>query len=149
MNPKDLILVAIQVILILAFISVPAGNAAGFWIQLTGFVITISGLLVAGVSLLKLGRNLTPFPTPRADGKLVTNGIYQYVRHPVYLAILLIMTGLTVYSLNFGRGLITLLSIIFFWYKSSYEERLLLERFPEYDSYRKRAGRFLPKSFKP
>lgn len=44
--------------------------------------------IAAGVALLfagqqALGTNLTPFPKPRDSGTLVTEGAFEYVRHPM------------------------------------------------------------------
>lgn len=71
-------------------------------------------------------------------GPLMTKGIYSKIRHPMYLGQLLMAVGLPV----FAEGLVTLcLSIVWiaqliFW--KLLEEKQLLEKYPEYISYKKR-----------
>ena len=56
--------------------------------NVTDLLIGLALLGVAGVLLFKgsmdLGNSLTPFPKPRADNVLKTEGAYQVVRHPMY-----------------------------------------------------------------
>lgn len=51
----------------------------------------ITGLLALGLGgaftfggQQTLGDSLTPFPVPKDDGELVTDGAYSYTRHPMY-----------------------------------------------------------------
>ena len=57
----------------------------------TQAVVKIAGLGVFGLGgafifggLQTLGNSLTPFPVPRDDGELVTDGAFSYTRHPMY-----------------------------------------------------------------
>ena len=144
MTLKDLLFVIAQVFLFLVFIAFPGGFAAPFGIQLLAFVMVTGGALLTATSMMRLGSGLTPSPRPDEKSKLITSGVYKYIRHPIYSGIILILTGISVYSLNFPRGLLTLLLLILFYYKSRYEEELLLLRYPEYRDYMKHTGRFFP-----
>lgn len=109
------------------------------------------GLLsvASGVGLLRaggrdLGNNLTPYPRPRRDSTLVQEGVYGVVRHPLY-------TGLTLCALGWSllRGstpalLLTVILAIFFDRKAALEETWLVQRFPEYASYRQRVAKLIP-----
>jgi protein-S-isoprenylcysteine O-methyltransferase Ste14 len=56
------------------------------------------------------------------------------------------------FSLWLGDGFklcISIVTLSFFYYKSSYEESLLETAFEAYDRYKKKTGRFLPKFYKP
>jgi protein-S-isoprenylcysteine O-methyltransferase Ste14 len=82
-----------------------------------------------------MGRSLTPFPTPPADGRLVQNGPFRWVRHPIYVGGTLVFGGLSLVFSAWGLALTGLLAA--FWIaKARHEERLLLERFPDYEGYR-------------
>jgi protein-S-isoprenylcysteine O-methyltransferase Ste14 len=84
-----------------------------------------------------LGRSLTPFPTPSAHARLVRGGPFRYVRHPTYVGGTLVFAGLSLVFSAWGLVLTGVLAI--FWIaKARHEERLLLERFPEYAEYRRR-----------
>jgi protein-S-isoprenylcysteine O-methyltransferase Ste14 len=106
-------------------------------------------LVVAGATLLLagsrvLGRNLTPLPYPKEGGTLVSRGIYQYARHPIYGGLILLACG---WSLRRGGGLVLLYALllaVLLHVKSGREERWLAARFPAYGAYRARTRRFIP-----
>lgn len=145
---KDLILVVAQLVLFLLFALAGSGYANNFWLSLAAFVLTIAGIVVCGLALVRLGKNLTPVPTPRHEGQLVDTGVYRYMRHPVYTGLILITSGIALYNLSYPRLIIAGMIYFFFLYKSKYEEALLLEKYPDYINYRKRTGRFFPKLWK-
>ncbi len=117
-------------------------------LSILGVTLILFGLTLSLASTLSLGRNLTPNPVPKSSAKLIQNGWYQYVRHPIYGGILLIVWGISLPllylpSLAAATGL-----ILFFHLKARYEESQLRKRFPEYDAYAKNTWRFLPKPSK-
>lgn len=113
----------------------------------------ISGILIAIcisifiISLLQLNKNLSPFPSPKINSQLVKNGIYKYIRHPIYTALFFGMLVWSLYQQSFYQLLISILILILFYFKSKYEEKLLCKKFEEYKHYMKNSGRFLPKLF--
>lgn len=113
----------------------------------------ISGILIAIcisifiISLLQLNKNLSPFPSPKIDSQLVKNGIYKYIRHPIYTALFFGMLFWSLYQQSFYQLLISFSILILFYFKSKYEEKLLSEKFEDYKDYMKVSGRFLPKIF--
>ena len=144
MTFKDLIFVLIQVLLLIVFVAIPEGHAATFSLQLTAFLMVVAGIILIATGIFYLGASLTPSPRPKKHASLVTNGVYKYFRHPVYSGIILILTGISLYSLNIPRGIITSMMIVLLYYKSRYEEELLQQQFSEYSNYMKRTGRFFP-----
>ncbi len=83
-------------------------------------------------------------PEPRRGARLVTQGPYRWVRHPMYVALLLAMAGIAAEAPNgvlLGMWGALLLVLNF---KAALEERLLLQRWPEYADYRTRTARFIP-----
>lgn len=106
-----------------------------------GVVLLILGLVEALAAARALGRALTAMPAPLPEASLVERGIYARARHPIYGGVVLVMLGA---SLLFASLLATLLSlglIVFFWSKSSYEERRLRVAYPGYRAYRSRVRR--------
>jgi len=83
-------------------------------------------------------------PEPRAGGHLVTSGIYTYLRHPIYTAILILVAGLFLRKPTAFMGLVSAITIIFFLLKVRVEEKLLLARYPEYGEYKRRAWGIIP-----
>jgi protein-S-isoprenylcysteine O-methyltransferase Ste14 len=109
--------------------------------RIAGALLLITGLAAALVAVRDLGPSLTPMPEPLATAVLVESGIYAHARHPIYGGISLAMLGA---SLLFASVLATVLSfglILFFWAKSSYEERRLRVAYPGYGAYRDRVKR--------
>lgn len=102
--------------------------------RFAGLAVTVAGGVVGTWALAVLGESLTPYPQPRARGKLVRRGPYAVVRHPIYSALLLAMLGICM--TGSWWGLIPLMALVLWWLaKSSVEERFLLEKFDDYGQY--------------
>lgn len=103
----------------------------------------------AGVALYRwggaaLGDALTPFVAPHPGGRLVTDGPYRVVRHPMYLGQLLIAFGAPA---TLGCRLAFALSLaaaIVLAVRMRMEEDALAHRFADYDGYRARSKRLVP-----
>jgi protein-S-isoprenylcysteine O-methyltransferase Ste14 len=114
------------------------------WVSFSGLIFVAAGAVWFALGLRALGWNLTVFPRPKPGGVLVQHGVYRFARHPIYGGALLMFVGLGVISSVPALAATALLAYI--WVrKSREEERLLVERFPDYAEYRSRVrGRFLP-----
>jgi protein-S-isoprenylcysteine O-methyltransferase Ste14 len=106
-----------------------------------------NGIIILGFILLYKGWVLIH----GSDGsRLVTEGIYGYMRHPQYSGLFLITLGLLVQ----WPTLITLILwpfLTFAYYRLAMkEENEVAEEFPkQYDAYRQRVPAFIPRSFTP
>lgn len=146
-NPKDIFFVGIQLILFVAYLfrcskidfAVPRS------LQWIGLFFSVAGIAISIVSFLALNKNLSPFPTPKPHAELIQSGIYKYTRHPIYSGILFFTLGFSFYSENTLRLIIFFLLLILFRFKAVYEEKLLQDKFSNYDAYKKTTGMFLPK----
>ena len=107
------------------------------------------GLMVAGAavgfwSAAFLGRGLTPTPVPNGATELVTRGPYRYVRHPMYVAVILFMGGVAIRSGSWFAWPLLAGLLALFHVKSRWEEGQLQEVFRGYDAYMGRTPRFVP-----
>jgi protein-S-isoprenylcysteine O-methyltransferase Ste14 len=144
-NYKDYWFVAIQFILFFCFIfDFDWSMKLGLTIQKIGFVIAVFGGMIITLALLQLNKNISPFPTPKKSSSLLQNGLYKYMRHPIYTGIILLFSGYSVYQNSVYKLLISLLLVILFYLKSNYEEQRLEQKFPDYRGYRSKTGRFFP-----
>ncbi len=110
-----------------------------------GTAIYTVGLLVAILARLQLGENWSDIETPQiADGQeVVSQGLYRYLRHPVYLGDLMLLLGLEL-ALNSWLVLGALALIPIVSRRAIREEKLLAEQLPGYDAYMRRTKRFIP-----
>jgi len=101
-----------------------------------GYLIIIFASILMILSIKDLGRNLSPFPKPISNGKLITSGIYSFIRHPMYYSLILISFGvfLIKFSLYYFSLSITLALVIKF--KIILEEEYLNDKFKKYFLYK-------------
>ena len=84
-------------------------------------------------------------PEPMEEAKLVTTGVFTFVRHPIYTGLILVGYGIGIGSgpwpqLIFAVGLHAVLH-----YKAALEEKFLAKKFKGYQKYSSSTGRFFPK----
>jgi protein-S-isoprenylcysteine O-methyltransferase Ste14 len=116
-----------------------------------GFAVASGALLLlyAGSVLLigarTLGSNLTPLPAPRANGELVTNGIFARVRHPLYSGLMAFGFGWTLLWGSYVAIGPAIALATYLHFKALHEEQMLGARFPGYTSYAAHVPRYLPR----
>ncbi len=101
---------------------------------------------IAHGSTNKLKLNASPMPNSSA--KLVTSGVYAYIRHPIYSSFIQMSFGIAFLIGTSGSIAVAIISLIFYYFKSRYEEKLLIQRYPDYNPYKEITGRFMPEAFK-
>ena len=117
-------------------------------IRWAGVVVGI--LCVFGIYWLfnSIGSGITPTSGTRKEHKLVTIGIYKYIRHPLYTFGSSLFLAFGLMADNWFIALLGVLAFIGMAIRTPKEEANLIEKFgDEYREYMKRTGRFLPKIF--
>ena len=136
-----------QLVLLAVIVFAPSGRA---W-PVPGLLLTAAWLVAgAGVATIvwgarSLGREITPHPAPTPNATLRTDGPYRYVRHPIYSGVLLFAAGLTLASGSALKAVAFVLLVVVLSIKAKFEEGLLAEHFPGYESYARRTPRFVPR----
>ena len=141
-NARGEIFVILQFMLLALIFWLP--DFAAFPASAIGTVLKYLGFALLIAAGLNLGRNLTPLPKPKDDAQLVTTGIFAWMRHPIYTALMLLTFGA---SLERGSWIALILSIclaVLLEFKSRREEAWLLEQFSGYAAYRSRVKKFIP-----
>jgi len=112
--------------------------------KLTGLMVGLGGLLLGWLSFHALGRNFRIFAAPRRSGTLVTTGVYSRVRHPMYVAAILIFAGYWLFFSSIISIPLWLAFSVLYVIKSIREERILADHYPQYEYYMRRTWRFVP-----
>jgi protein-S-isoprenylcysteine O-methyltransferase Ste14 len=139
---KSKILVFLQFFIIFLML-LPLGMPVKFFYPAL-FVIFV-GFIVGLLAIKEHSRgNFNIRPDIKEDCTLVTSGIYAYIRHPMYLCVLLIMLGVVLlYPLYYEMILYVLLLVVLL-VKLFYEEHLWVCHDRAYRSYKKRVKRLIP-----
>lgn len=88
--------------------------------------------------------NLNIMPELKDNHKLATNGIYKYIRHPMYTSVILLCLGFLLTEITTVNIIAMLILTINLFLKSRLEEKLLEQRFNNYKDYKNNTYRFLP-----
>lgn len=135
-----LLLMLVGMLGLLGARSLFARNAVGIAVQVAAFGLMVWARLTFGSRSF----HATADPTP---GGLVTTGPYRYVRHPIYTAICLFGWAGVVSN---PSGLAAALGVVLTAgavVRMFCEERLVVERYPEYREYARRTKRMVPHVF--
>ena len=95
-------------------------------------VVTLGGVLLALAAAFELGTNFSFGPQSR---ELVVNGPYQLVRHPMYLAELLMSAGVVMVAMRLTLVIGVCVVIVLQVVRISSEEQLLVRTMPTYGTY--------------
>ena len=117
------------------------------WAGWLGIILMVCALYIIWRAHADLGRNWSPSLEVVEDQKLVTGGIYRYMRHPIYTAMWLFTIAQALLLHNWIAGLGGLLIYIpLYFIRVPREEQMMIDQFgDEYRTYMQRTGRFLPR----
>lgn len=147
-NPiTDILFVLLQFILFVAFVFDVGSLRIYFpeWLFWIGVVLLILGALTTLIAVLQLNLHLSPFPSPLPGSKLIVTGVYKFIRHPIYTGIITVFFGYAIIADSGYKLLVALILTVLFYFKSKYEEKRLIDLFPDYLEYKKKSGRFFPR----
>ncbi|MFX0072924.1 MAG: methyltransferase family protein [Candidatus Hermodarchaeota archaeon] len=121
-----------------------------FWdsiiISYLGFILYLTGGLLIIVARTQIGRFGTAELITEEDHQLFTEGVYRYIRNPMYSGTLIAVIG---FCLVF-RCIITLIVIFIYYFlifrmRIIIEEKILIKKFgKQFEEYKKRTKRLIP-----
>jgi protein-S-isoprenylcysteine O-methyltransferase Ste14 len=114
-------------------------------LKVIGTTVYVLGLATAVAGRLQLGDSwidLEDYQILRGQ-TLVTDGIYRFIRHPIYVGDVLLLVGLEL-ALNSWLVLVMLIPLAVAVRQALAEEMLLSRTLPGYDAYCRRTKRFIP-----
>ena len=105
---------------------------------------TLTGGALGLWAIVTMGRFTNISPTLKENAPLRTSGPYRFVRHPMYLALLVFCGGyvagnVTAYSVSLWLAILLVLAL-----KIYYEERILAKRHSGFEDYAKKTKRLIP-----
>ena len=117
-----------------------------------GFIVIISGINITYKSFknynIKEFIGITAESTDTLQNNLVVDGFHNNVRHPVYLATIIIFAGNFLYSPNYSNLILLVLTTIYLQIGIYLEEKKLQAKFGEsYIKYKQRVPKLLPRKF--
>lgn len=105
------------------------------YVGFLGKALAVGGLLLVGGAAVSLGSATRVAPEPGAP-TLIKRGVYRYLRHPMYTSVIAATIGLILMQPRLSVAIAGMAVIVFYLFKTRYEERLLLNRYPDYAAYR-------------
>jgi len=93
-----------------------------------------------------IGTGITPTSATRREHKLVTHGVYRYIRHPLYTFGTSMFISFGMMADNWFIAALGIFTFILMAIRTPKEEANLIEKFgDEYREYMKHTGAFFPK----
>lgn len=116
------------------------------WLRWTGVIIALSGFGLLQWSQNTLGENWSNSPHLMEGQRMVINGPYQWIRHPIYSSFLLILGSTFLISANwFIGGSWIMMMALDISARIDSEEELQISRYgDQYRDYMTRTGRIFP-----
>jgi protein-S-isoprenylcysteine O-methyltransferase Ste14 len=139
-------MVTAQFVLIGLLALLPGGGLypVGAILTVVAGALVAAGIVIAVLAGARLGGSLTPSPIPRDSGELTTSGLYRFVRHPIYSALLLAAIGLALRGASVSHVLVLVALIVLISVKARAEESMLFKKYDDYGTYASQVGRFIP-----
>lgn len=105
------------------------------WLSFVGIGLMMLGLMVNRMAISALGKFWDKLVI-KEDHRLITEGIYAHIRHPIYTSYILLFMGYVV-LFQAPVSAVLFIAVLVVWYGSriSLEEAMLIEKFG--DAYRK------------
>ena len=117
------------------------------WVRWLGILFTLTGFVLLEWSHRELGKNWSDQPRIMEAQQFVSTGPYQWIRHPIYTAFLLILGSTLLVTANwFIGGLWIILTAVDIKSRIRFEEEKMLAQFGEaYQRYLQSTGTLLPR----
>src|SRR5262249_13688544 len=113
-------------------------------VQVLADLLIIGGAIGSLVAVSGLGEAFSIMPEARS---LVTSGPYAIVRHPLYVAEIIGVAGMVLQFQQPWAGMLGIAICVLQYWRTVFEEQVLIQAYPEYVAYRTRTRRFIPYLF--
>jgi protein-S-isoprenylcysteine O-methyltransferase Ste14 len=118
----------------------PTAQVSYEW-RLAAAILIVTGTVLSVYCLAWLGQSFAILASAR---RLVTGGPYAVVRHPLYIAEAVTVTGMVIANWSFPAAVLAVCTFLLQVRRMFNEERVLRSVFPEYHDYAARVPMILP-----
>ncbi len=114
-----------------------------FWVYFGISIATIAIILFV-TAKLNLGNEYSPCFDSFVPKDIIQEGLYRYVRHPIYTANIILLIGMVIASGSMWIVLNLILLTVYYVLSAYKEEEVLKKKFPIYEEYIKNSNMFVP-----
>ena len=118
------------------------------WASCLAFVIDVVAITILFAAWYALRPSLRISPIPKEGAALITSGIYSFIRHPMYVGVLLIGAGFVLTNINWISITIWIALVATLVCKARFEDSLLAIKHPLAATYQSSTARFFFKGGK-
>ena len=116
------------------------------WLRWVGILLGLGSFILYAWAQTVLGKAWSPHLQMRQEHQMVTSGPYACIRHPIYSAYLVFMTGIALITASWLFFGLLAVSIMVVALRIPREELMLIEVFgAKYAEYMRRTGGLLPR----
>jgi len=147
-NVKSLLLVIAQFMLLGLLFVAPGKNDISKVAAISALMLFSAAVAIGIWALITMRHHtFSVLPEPVAGGKLCQHGPYSWVRHPMYLAVLLLALSLCIKSSVLWTWCVWVCLAVVLVVKLRREERLLQAQYPDYKTYMHQRSALVPRLF--
>lgn len=117
------------------------------WLRIIGIILLVVSLILFFKCIpLYDWKDFLGFGTTAEQSMMVSTGLLAMVRHPLYLATILLTSGWALIDLHLWSFSTWLILLVYIWLGTRWEEQKLIASFGEtYKDYRKKVPMLLPR----
>lgn len=115
------------------------------WAPGLAFVIDVVAIVILFAAWYALRPSLRISPIPKDGAALITSGIYSFVRHPMYIGVLLFGVGFVLTNINWISIAMWVALLATLVCKARFEDSLLAIKHPHAAVYQSSTARFFLK----
>jgi len=108
--------------------------AFGNWIETLTTILSVTAAIIVFAAFIALKPSVRVSPIPKPGAPLVTAGIYKWISHPMYLAVVLFGFSMFISHINFLTAALFISLVMVLKTKASLEEFLLEKIHGKYKS---------------
>jgi protein-S-isoprenylcysteine O-methyltransferase Ste14 len=137
---------AFESILVLILLNCPVWFKDPFSLhQIISWILLILSILVAVIGFQTFYSRGKPKDQMEDTSRLITNGLYKYIRHPMYLSLILVGFGVLAKDCGYLQWLFAVINFVAIILTAKAEEKEMMVKFgDDYREYMKRTKMFIP-----